>query len=290
LTVYYNENDAFCASWLRELIKRGLIAPGDVDERDIRDVRPSELVGYTQHHWFAGIGTWSYALRRAGWSDDRSVWTASCPCQPFSAIGRREGFADERHLWPTLFHLVEECRPGTLFGEQVGSKDGLAWLDLVRADVEGAAYAFAPFNLAACGVGAPHIRQRMYFVADRDFSGGMGDPYDAGLEGHSGGDQAESRHGQGEARPTAAAGEPGHSIYFPGLTDAGPVNGFWADADWRACKDGKWRPTEPGAQPLVDRTPNRMGLLRAYGNAIVAPLATEFIKSYMDTISRKAPS
>jgi hypothetical protein len=62
---YYNEFDPQKAAWLRELIKAGLIAPGDVDERSIKDVRPADVMGYTQCHFFAGIGVWSYALRLA---------------------------------------------------------------------------------------------------------------------------------------------------------------------------------------------------------------------------------
>ncbi len=163
---YYNENEPFAAQWLRELIAAGQIAPGDVDERDIRDVVPTEISGYTQCHFFAGIGVWPYALRRAGWPDDRPVWTGSCPCQPFSSAGKRGGASDERHLWPSFFHLIESCQPQVVFGEQVASKDGLAWLDLVQTDLEGTGYSVWPFDLCAAGLGAPHIRQRLYFVAD----------------------------------------------------------------------------------------------------------------------------
>ena len=59
--------------------------------------RRDDIAGYTQCHFFAGIGIWSYALRLAGWPDDRQVWTGSCPCQPFSAAGKGEAFNDERH-------------------------------------------------------------------------------------------------------------------------------------------------------------------------------------------------
>src|SRR5690348_14114209 len=137
---YYNEHDPFAAAWLRELIKSGHIAYGEVDERDIRDIVPSELTSYTQCHFFAGIGIWSYALRQANWPDTAHVWTGSCPCQPFSAAGKRLGAADERHLWPSWFHLILQCMPERVFGEQVASKDGLAWFDLVASDLEGAGY------------------------------------------------------------------------------------------------------------------------------------------------------
>jgi DNA (cytosine-5)-methyltransferase 1 len=66
MTAYYNEHDPFAAAWLRELIADGLIAPGEVDERSIEDVRPDELAGFVQCHFFAGIGVWSLALRQAG--------------------------------------------------------------------------------------------------------------------------------------------------------------------------------------------------------------------------------
>ena len=62
MTAYYNEIDPFAAQWLRNLINAGHIAPGIVDERSIEDVYPSDLRGFTQCHFFAGIGVWSHAL------------------------------------------------------------------------------------------------------------------------------------------------------------------------------------------------------------------------------------
>ena len=168
---YYNENDPFAAAWLRNLISAGHIAAGDVDERSIEDVKPSDLLGYTQCHFFAGIGGWSYALRLAGWPDDRPAWTGSCPCQPFSNAGKGAGFTEERHLWPAFFHLIKEFRPDTIFGEQVTAAIKHGWLDLVQNDLEGIGYAFAPHGLAACNLGAPHQRKRLYFVAHNPSNG-----------------------------------------------------------------------------------------------------------------------
>jgi DNA (cytosine-5)-methyltransferase 1 len=165
VAAYYNEIDPYAAQWLRNLIAAGHIAPGEVDERSIEDVRPDDLKQYTQCHFFAGIGVWSYALRLSGWADDEPVWTMSCPCQPFSAAGKGAGFDDERHLWPSAQWLVAERRPAVVFGEQVASKDAEPWLDLVSADLEGLGYAFGATAFPSAGVGAPHIRDRTYFVA-----------------------------------------------------------------------------------------------------------------------------
>ena len=166
MSAYYNEIDTNAAAWLRELIKQGRIAPGYVDERSIVDVTEEDLAGYTQCHFFAGIGVWSYALRKAGWRDDEPVWTGSCPCQPFSSAGKGKGVDDHRHLWPHFHRLIAECRPVTIFGEQVANKAGEAWFDIVQADLETENYASGLSVFPACGVGAPHMRKRLYWVAE----------------------------------------------------------------------------------------------------------------------------
>jgi DNA (cytosine-5)-methyltransferase 1 len=166
VNAWYNENDPKKAAWLRELMKANVIAPGEVDERSITEVRAGDLRGFRQCHFFAGIGVWSYALRwLVGWPDDRPVWTGSCPCPSFSCAGKGRGFDDPRHLWPHWSRLIRKCRPARIFGEQVAAAIGHGWLDLVYVDLEAAAYAVGSAVLGACCVGAPHIRQRLYFGA-----------------------------------------------------------------------------------------------------------------------------
>ena len=166
MAAYYNENDPKTAAWLRELIKAGLIADGEVDTRSIVDVRPDDLRGFVQCHFFAGIGGWSYALRLAGWPDDRECWTGSCPCQPFSSAGTQAGGADARDLWPAWFRLIPKRRPRVIFGEQVEAAIGHGWLDRLCDDLEGEGYAIGPVGVPSAGVGAFDLRQRLWFVAD----------------------------------------------------------------------------------------------------------------------------
>ena len=398
MTAYYNEIDPFAAQWLRNLINAGHIAPGIVDERSIEDVYPSDLRGFTQCHFFAGIGVWSHAIRSAGWSDDRPVWTGSCPCQPFSAAGKGAGFDDERHLWPAFNHLIKECQPAIVLGEQVASKDADPWIDLVCTDLEALGYAFGATPFPSASVGAPHIRDRLYWVAYANFSGrqpqpdaerarvqcevattrpareqlsddsagisgGMADSEGAGKLGvirDARGESAVELRSQQERvkydcggwlggvgnagydhdagqEPTSGAGQPqadrpadqpgGSGVSPSGLDDtkgqrpgflnpknvwapdaqidvstnasdrefnepcgerpasmfSRPTNGFWRDADWLLCRDGKFRPVEPGTFPLVNGAASRVGRLRAYGNAINAEAAKAFIESYLES-------
>ena len=166
MSAYYNEIDPYAAEWLRNLIKAGHIADGEVDTRSIIDVQPDDIRHFDQCHFFAGIAGWSHALRLAGWADDRKIWTGSCPCQPFSVAGKGKGTDDERHLWPHFFRLIRGCRPPVVMGEQVAGAAGYGWLDGVRSDLESENYSIEGVDIAACAVNAPHIRQRLYWVAN----------------------------------------------------------------------------------------------------------------------------
>jgi len=208
VSAYYNENDPAAAAWPRELIKAGEIADGVVDGRGIEEVTAHDVRGFTQCHFFAGIGAWSLALRRGGWDDDRPVWTASLPCQPFSAAGKREGVEDRRHLWPVFFRLMlaGKCPSVPVLGEQVSGRGGLEWFDLVSIDLENAGYAVGVVDTCAAGFGAPHLRQRLYWLAD---AGGVGrQRRRAGEE--SGRDALPAAERRGDAGGVDHAPEPRH--------------------------------------------------------------------------------
>ena len=307
---YYNENDAEKAAWLRELIRQNVVAPGEVDERSIQQVAAADLRGFRQCHFFAGVGVWSYALRLAGWPDDRPVWTGSCPCPSFSAAGKGEGFDDPRHLWPAWYRLIPQSNPPTIFGEQADDAIGYGWLDLVQTDLERAHYAVGKAVLGACSVGAPHIRQRLYFCAHARWQEAHGEPRARSETRDSLHPDSERSFARRETSTTVGHGNPPDPASTPslvenpqcpshprlgqhgrsrvcvetptGLAGSSSLSGFWRDAQWLYCRDQKYRPIEPPIFPLADVVPNRVGMLRGAGNAIVPAQAAEFIKAYLD--------
>lgn len=325
--VWYNENQLFVASWLSNLSNANVINPGVIDARDIREVSAGDIKQAVQFHAFAGVGVWSYALRLAGWPDDAPVWTGSCPCQPFSGAGRKRGIDDERHLWPEWFRLIRECRPPIIFGEQVASPAGRAWFDVVSADLEGLGYAVGAADLCAAGVGAPHVRQRLFFVAcypsARWFGWGAGEASfqtevaqefgryrnanelgTSSILGNTDGERSEwkSRIVFGAQTEDCCCGRSDRGLTH-GPEFAGHTRGFWADAEWVWCRDGKYRPFEPGSFPLAHgaagrmavvrpgeqaetqaRWYNRSGTLMGVGNSIVPQVAAAFVESAVQVI------
>lgn len=283
---YYNDSDPAAAEWLRELVAERLIPDGDVDTRDIISVAASDLKGYTQCHFFAGIGGWSLALQLAGWPEDKPVWTGSCPCQPFSAAGKQLGIADERDLWPAFFRLIAECKPEFVFGEQVENAIRHGWLDRVYTDMEGENYSIGAAVLGAHSVGAPHRRYRLYWggvrVADSD-------------------EQRFSRRNSGKRSGELPTRKSGMEGFFP-----------WGNSKFIKFQDEKMRRipsesllfglvdgvsesmdrgraagiSETGGFPLTTQKEGRAMLLKGYGNAIVPQVAAEFIRAFIAQIEK----
>jgi DNA (cytosine-5)-methyltransferase 1 len=370
---FYNEIDPYAAAWLRNLIKAGLIPDSEVSTQSIVDLRPSDLSGFDQCHFFAGIGGWSQALHLAGWAPDRPVWTGSCPCQPFSVAGKGAGIDDARHLWPHFHRLIAACRPPVVMGEQVAGKAGYGWFDGVRADLEATGYAGRAVDIPALAVNAPHIRQRLYWVAcdmadnkniagfcvsdngtntatvegkrlQRKFGRGDGNEChmadtdevgwgrrardgDGERDGQAGGrvedhgqpaggsedrldvadlhqggqlepiDAGERPEGVGSPQPSRDSGSD-HMADADnqrcgeerGAEEGSWIGGrrsypsFWSGHIWLTGSDGKARRSKPGLPLLAHGVSNRVGRLRAYGNAIVPPLAAEVVKALMETL------
>lgn len=270
---YYNDCDPVATHVLRELIARNVIAPGDVDDRSIKEVRPDELRGYRQVHLFAGAGGWSLAARIVGWEDTQEIWTGSPLCQPFSCAGRQEGANDERHLWPHFYRLANTRRPSLIVGEQVAGATGRDWFDGVATDLEGIGYACRAFDIAACSVNAPHIRQRLYWVATTD-----------GLLAHAARAPRQSspkRHGfEGKLDKGRSDSDKN--------SDRSSVSGStpWDGAEWRPGTDGNLRRAQPDLRLMVDGLPGCMDANRLVGNSIVPFLATQVLGAILDVRGR----
>ncbi|MGY6086065.1 DNA cytosine methyltransferase [Stenotrophomonas sp. SM006] len=292
---YYNEWDPYAAQWLRNLIAAGHLPAGDVDTRSITDVQPSDLAGYRQCHFFAGIGGWPLAARLAGWPDDRELWTGSTPCQPFSVAGKGKGQDDDRHLWPHFFELIRARRPAVFLGEQVAAAVGKAWLDGVLADMEGIDYAGRAIVVPACAVNAPHRRDRLWVLAHTDNPGPQGQSRNVLCTAEGWCQQAGSSAATGvldlatddvvadadscgrAPRVSASAAARHGSTAEPGGGDD-----FWRSSIRITGHDTKGRRVEPSIPLLAHGIPGRVGRLRAYGNAIVPQVAAEVIGAYMD--------
>lgn len=385
MTAYYNEHDPGAAAWLRELIAADLIAKGEVDERSIADVRPNDLRGFGQCHFFAGIGGWSLALRSAGVPDHFPIWTGSCPCQPFSAAGKRIGFDDPRHLWPYWRYLIAQCRPAICFGEQVAAASD--WLRLVRSDLEALEYAVGAMPVEAASAGADHLRDRFWFVADdgcrrragsaerqvqqprraeaeragervvananskgqqrlaehgemagqrggidvandddaglqgRGLSAERTDKRPAGPDGMADADKRPSQRrrvtGKLSSPPGDAQGQEdqrqrlgnapadrgegvGNVEHAARIAQREPhdesnanaacgqtwaISGSAGSYEWVIGADGKARRVKSGVRLLVDGFPERMGLLRGFGNAIDPRPAAAFIKASIEALT-----
>ena len=310
---YYNEFDKNAAAWLRELISSGAIPAGDVDERSIEDVRADDIRGYTQCHFFAGIGGWSLALQLAGWPEDLPVWTGSCPCQPYSTAGKQRGNADARDLWPAFFRLIAECRPEFVFGEQVENAIRHGWLDRVYADLEGEDYSVGAAVLGAHSVGAPHRRYRLYW-------GGVQMANTKGERFKKDGGHCHQSEERASIMREFSGMANANTQGFPGrlpVKCSGKVNtrscsmeglSPWRYSQLIFCGDGKTRRIPPesllcclvdgvsesmdrsrvtgiseaGGFPLTTQTEGRAMLLKGYGNAIVPQVAAEFVKAFME--------
>lgn len=248
MTAYYNENDRHAAAALRQLISDGLIAPGDVDERSIKDVQPDDVKGYEQVHWFAGGGGWSVALRLAGIPDDFAIWTGSPPCQPFSVAGQKRAFDDDRHLWPEMLRLVDARRPCVVAGEQVADAIDDGWLDVLFDDLEAIEYAGWSAVLPACAVGSPTERKRLFWLAD------------------SAGSRRCRRSGMAKWSRETARGS------SENLCDA-------------AWPDGRGSGSTLAVADVLQPShglPGRVAALRIIGNSIVPQVAAAFIQAYLE--------
>jgi DNA (cytosine-5)-methyltransferase 1 len=218
------------------------------------------------------------------------------PCQPYSSAGQRKGKEDERHLWPHMLRAIQEISPRYIVGENV--RGLLNWnggmvFNEVCIDLENNGYQVAPVIIPACGVNAPHKRERIWFVASNtrcnerwDLCGQESSEW-IGSKAHT---RFANDGSNGNVADTSDTGLQG-----------GELNGTFEGRE-RKCNDTRksitelyqianWQqfPTESpicgGDDGIPDRLDNitipkwRKESLKAYGNAIVPQVALEIFKA-----------
>jgi DNA (cytosine-5)-methyltransferase 1 len=225
-----------------------------------------------------------------------TLLTGGFPCQPFSVAGKQGGKDDDRYLWPEMLRVIQEARPTWIIGENVAGIVNLA-LDQVCADLEGQGYEVEPIIIPACGVDAPHKRDRVWIVAHSKLHGNQRTQRGINAEadcveksfgtkdcstwesvgtGEQQRRETEQRHDdvadtvkQGwEGRvhrreDTEREGVDGHSGC------CGATHGQSGEAIWLA---------EPNVGRVANGIPNRSHRLKGLGNAIVPQVASEIIR------------
>ena len=214
------------------------------------------------------------------------ILTGGFPCQPYSLAGKRMGKEDERHLWPEMCRVIREVQPRWVVGENVrgiiGWNGGMVF-DEVQADLESEGYEVTPYVLPAAAVGAPHRRDRVWFVAYAHDKGGSNGPRE--VQGKDG----EVRQRDDRAKPCHAS-----------VRNASDTFGRRERQDNGQGKPGQFNQTRtlPNWQtfPTVtavcggdDGLPKeldgitfpkwRRESIKAYGNAIVPQVALQIFKA-----------
>ena len=268
-TVYFEE-DRYRVKWLNNLADLGVITTGRVFKRAIEAILPDETRGYKHVHLFANIGVWSYALKLAGWTTERPVWTASIPLQPFNAKSAKNWATHKLNEWPAVFNLVRECRPPTLFIDCSAKAVQAGWLDTVSGDLEGCGYSVGAAVLSTASVGAPCIGKKLYVVAHH----------------------VEDRRPQEARTDSGLASSNGTGLQRRNIQKlsetpvekhigTGSLFDYWKDCEWIESSDGRIRaipPSESGIRPLAHGFSTRMGTMQAYGSCMDPHVAKTFVE------------
>lgn len=213
------------------------------------------------------------------WRGAVDVLTGGFPCQPYSVSGLRLGKEDDRHLWPEMLRAIKEIRPRWVVGENVPGL--LTWnrgmvFEEVQADLEAETYETIPFLLPAAGVGAPHRRDRIWFIAHASSLGRGG--YD-----DEGARILREQQALGETWPSA---DPINEVriitntHVEGLEKLSSIKEYNQFETVERSGAGWERfPTTSGICRRDDGVPNRVDRIKALGNSVVPEVVYQIFKS-----------
>lgn len=262
------------------------------------------------------------------WRGKINVLTGGFPCQPFSCAGQRKGAEDDRYLWPEMLRAIREIQPDWVVGENVagilsmvqpGSETALGReeslfgevdrkrilhrqeyvVETVCNDLEREGYFVQPVVIPACAVGAPHRRDRVFFIAHRADAGVKGmQPKSEQSNGHS----FDSNGGEWDAPYSSSEGL--STLRFPTSIEKKK----WENEDGcsvqpagnvrRASFAERWK-NFPTQSPVCSRDDGistrldgiafskwRQESIKAYGNAIVPQVMYEIFQAIQETYNQ----
>ena len=235
------------------------------------------------------------------------IITGGFPCQPFSIAGKQKGTSDDRHLWPEMFRIIKTFQPRFVIGENVRGivniQDGLVF-ETVCTDLESEGYEVQPFNIPAAGVGAPHRRERIWFIAVReDVANTIGN--DEGEEISRGNEeedfvQEEHRKNDHSSRFSSGASAIRSSDHgHENMANTESSIGDELQVDTRDGKfetqeilrdgsslrrEGSWWDVEPNVGRVAHGISGRVYRLKGLGNSIVPQIAEEIGKAIIKSL------
>jgi DNA (cytosine-5)-methyltransferase 1 len=218
------------------------------------------------------------------------------PCQPFSNAGKRRGKDDDRYLWPQMLRVIQEARPTWIIGENVVGIIGLA-LEQVCSDLEASGYDVEPIIIPACGVDAPHRRNRIWILANSKYNGQFANEKRKSIKEAL---QAEQKREDNSFHPSRASGfsKAEHNVADPQSQQGSsndnrqeqreasrPEQSQFRGSDCGELQRSNWT-TEPSVGRVANGIPYGMDRIKGLGNAIVPQVAYQIIKGIKEVMEQ----